>query len=129
MSAGIENLCANDIAMFTERLADLSQRIAPNAQPRKDNFYRELDAAWRDSCRACREIEAQLEGEPEEIKEAKESFRQQIRPWLDQSWYLAPGTGEAARLSRRLRHVGRHLRQCSEKPRIAAATSTFMVSI
>jgi len=74
--------------MFTERLADLSRRIAPDAQPRKDDFYRELYAAWQDSCRACREIEAQLDGEPEELQGAKQSFREQICPWLDQSWFM-----------------------------------------
>lgn len=88
MSTGMEHLCENDIATFKERLADLERRIAPDAQPRKDGFYRELHAAWQDSCRACREIEAQLDGEPDELKQAKQSFREQICQWLDQSWIL-----------------------------------------
>jgi hypothetical protein len=88
MSAGIELLCESDFAAFTERLADLNQRIAPDATPRKDVFYRELYAAWHDSCDACRDLESQLEGDPDELNSAKQNFREQIRPWLDQSYFM-----------------------------------------
>jgi len=73
---------------FTDVLASLERRIAPDAEPRDDAFLKELTDALHRSRVDCRAAEKAIGRNPELLKEVQEEFRKRIAPWMDQSWFL-----------------------------------------
>jgi hypothetical protein len=103
MDLGIKRFFEEDVAAFTNVLADLDSRLGATAEPRMDDNYRETLAAFDRSCEACRRVEALLVNEPDRLKEVKAQFREKVCPWLDRSWFFErarkkprgyPGDGE-----------------------------------
>jgi len=88
MEAEIKRFFDNDVAAFTDTLANLAAETSPSAQPRADDRLRVLREAIHRSMKDCGRIEALLGDDEPLLKDAQSRFRERIAPWFDQSWFM-----------------------------------------
>jgi hypothetical protein len=82
----LQTFFSHDVAEFKASLAAIEARIDPDKEPDSDEILELLTAAIHRSREACKAVESELT--PEEIKPAQARLREEIAPWLDQSWFM-----------------------------------------
>lgn len=84
----IDAFFGTDVARFTDALADLATRIAPQESPDSPELLAELTRAIHESREACRAMGRLLRDDPLALQAAQARFREAIAPWFDQSWFM-----------------------------------------
>lgn len=84
----VEKFFSTDVAEYTRALRAIERRISPSAEPRHDELLRELTEVCHRARAACLDAERQIGGDQKLLNQVQSRFRDEIAPWLDQSWFL-----------------------------------------
>ncbi len=88
MNAEIERFFEQDVAALVGELRRLEQEVGGDAEPQKGEQLDRLTAAIRHALEACGRMEAAIGDHEELLKDVQTRFREAIRPWFDQSWFM-----------------------------------------
>ncbi len=84
-------------SFFDKEVAEHVRELEEIKERAEDSFYssriqRRVDGSINDMEKKCEALEESLAGEnPEELKEAKKEFRDRIKPYFDQSFFMKRG--------------------------------------
>src|SRR4051794_11363191 len=79
---------AEQIPQFTRLLTQLEYRARTHQQPDSQQLLQELTDSIHRSLTDCALLERELAGDAERLKSAQERYREAIRPWFSQSWFM-----------------------------------------
>ncbi len=88
MKVDLEYFWQHDVANLTNELQQLAQEIESTAEPQDDEFLVRLTEALTQAVAAASELERSIGQDEELLAETKTRFRDAIKPWLDQSWFM-----------------------------------------
>lgn len=88
MKADLGHFWRQDVANLIHQLQQLSEAIPPDAEPQEDEFLECLTTALTEVVAAAAELEQIIGDDPELLTEAQTKFREAVKPWFDQSWFM-----------------------------------------
>ncbi|MCA9027992.1 MAG: class I SAM-dependent methyltransferase [Planctomycetaceae bacterium] len=88
MKVDIENFWQHDVQNLTNTLNRLAQEIPADEEPQEDDSLVELTAALSETVAAAAELEHLIAQDEELVSQTKQQFRDAIKPWFDQSWFM-----------------------------------------
>ncbi|MBX3439524.1 MAG: class I SAM-dependent methyltransferase [Planctomycetaceae bacterium] len=88
MNAEVERFFEQDVAALIEEFRTLESEVDREAVPGPGDTLDRLTQAITRTLDACAAVEALLGEDSPQLKEVQERFRDAIRPWFDQSWFM-----------------------------------------
>lgn len=88
MSYEIERFFEQDVAALVDELRMLERDVNSDADPEAGEALGRLTSAINRTLEACARLEDAIGDDPECLKQVQSRFRESIRPWFDQSWFM-----------------------------------------
>jgi hypothetical protein len=84
----IDDFFAVSVSRFTHALANLAEKIGPEAPPKDGGLAEELTERIHESLAECAQFEKEIADEPDLLKAVQRRYREAIWPWFGQSWFM-----------------------------------------
>ena len=88
MKTDLGRFWQQDVANLTTELQQLTQEIAQDAEPQEDAFLERLTTALTEIVSEAAALEQAIGDDTALLKETQEKFRDTVKPWFDQSWFM-----------------------------------------
>ncbi|MHC4875165.1 MAG: class I SAM-dependent methyltransferase family protein [Planctomycetota bacterium] len=84
----VDHFFDTSVKEFQTELAAVEALSRQDSSPESNDILDQLTTAIHRSREACRDFGTQLQGSPDVLKQAQQTFREAIAPWFDQSWFM-----------------------------------------
>jgi len=88
MNTEIDRFFAQDVAALVDELRRLEREVDRHAEPHAGEALGRLTTAITRTLDSCARVEDALGEDQERLKEVQSQFRETVRPWFDQSWFM-----------------------------------------